>query len=26
MAILTPGGYKAKVHMWLALERYASAA
>lgn len=26
MAILTPGGYKAKVHMWLALQRNASAA
>jgi GNAT superfamily N-acetyltransferase len=26
MAILTPGGYKAKVHMWLSLQRNASAA
>jgi RimJ/RimL family protein N-acetyltransferase len=26
MAILTPGGYKAKVHMWLPLHRDASAA
>lgn len=25
MAILTPGGYKAKVHMWLALRRHADA-
>jgi GNAT superfamily N-acetyltransferase len=26
MAILTPGGYKGKVHMWLSLQRNASAA
>ena len=26
MAILTPGGYKAKVHMWLSLQRNAPAA
>jgi len=25
-AILTPGGYKAKVHMWLSLQRHAPAA